>query len=124
MENSSEIPAHGIYLSVKHFLQPVTLRKMELFKVKIATQRRSISTVGTASDLRQALNKSVYAIYEQLGPVVQSFVRSFSAPNIKCANIFCWKNVRSFCTAKAPHIFSAKNGSVFIYNLFEILTSH
>ena len=74
MENSSEIPAHGIYRTVKHFLHPVTLRKMELFKVKIATQRRSISTVDSASDLRQALNKSVYAIYEQLAPVVQSFV--------------------------------------------------
>ena len=31
--------------------------------------------------------------------------------------------MRSFCTAKAPHIFSAKNGSVFMYNMFEILTS-
>ena len=36
---------------------------------------------------------------------------------------FAEKNVRSFCTAKAPHIFSAKNGSVFMYNMFEILTS-
>ena len=28
--------------------------------------------------------------------------------------------MRSFCTAKAPHIFSAKNGSVFVYSMFEI----
>ena len=27
----------------------------------------------------------------------------------KYAEIFCWKNVSSFCTAKATHIFSAKN---------------
>ena len=27
----------------------------------------------------------------------------------KCAEIFCWKNVSSFCSAKATHIFSAKN---------------
>ena len=33
---------------------------------------------------------------------------------------FCRKNERSFCTAKAPLIFSAKNGSVFMYNMFEI----
>ena len=25
------------------------------------------------------------------------------------AEIFCWKNVSSFCSAKATHIFSAKN---------------
>ena len=27
----------------------------------------------------------------------------------KYAEFFCWKNVSSFCTAKATHIFSAKN---------------
>ena len=27
----------------------------------------------------------------------------------KFAEIFCWKNVSSFCIAKATHIFSAKN---------------
>ena len=27
----------------------------------------------------------------------------------KYTEIFCWKNVRSFCRAKATHIFSAKN---------------
>ena len=30
----------------------------------------------------------------------------------KYAEIFCWKNVSSFCTAKATHIFSAKNFSI------------
>ena len=28
---------------------------------------------------------------------------------LKYAEIFCWKNVSSFCSAKATHIFSAKN---------------
>ena len=32
---------------------------------------------------------------------------------------FAEKNVRCFCRAKAPHIFTAKNGSVFVYNTFE-----
>ena len=27
----------------------------------------------------------------------------------KYAEIFCWKNVSSFCSAKATHMFSAKN---------------
>ena len=27
----------------------------------------------------------------------------------KYSEIFCWKNVSSFCSAKATHIFSAKN---------------
>ena len=27
----------------------------------------------------------------------------------KYAELFCWKNVSSFCSAKATHIFSAKN---------------
>ena len=30
----------------------------------------------------------------------------------KYAEIFCWKNVSSFCSAKATHIFSAKNISI------------
>ena len=30
----------------------------------------------------------------------------------KYAGIFCWKNVSSFCTAKATHIFLAKNISI------------
>ena len=30
----------------------------------------------------------------------------------KYAEIFCWKNMSSFCNAKATHIFSAKNISI------------
>ena len=33
----------------------------------------------------------------------------------KYAEIFCWKNVSSFCSAKATHIFSAKNIRI-LYN--------
>ena len=37
--------------------------------------------------------------------------------------IFCWKNVRSFCSAKASLIFSKKNFSVFGYKVVKRLTS-
>ena len=68
------------------------------------------------------------------GPVVQSIVSltkslvndslSLLVPlKSSVLIVFAEKNVRSFCTAKAPHIFLAKNGSVFMYNMFEILTS-
>ena len=32
--------------------------------------------------------------------------------------LFLLKNLRSFCTAKAAHIYSAKNGCTFVYNTF------
>ena len=32
---------------------------------------------------------------------------------LKYANIFCQKNLRSFCNAKVSHIFSTKNFSDF-----------
>ena len=61
------------------------------------------------------------------GPVVQSIVSLTSllrvisltvlADSIYTILIFCWKNVSSFCTAKATHIFSAKNFSIFAYHL-------
>ena len=38
------------------------------------------------------------------------------------ANIFCWKNVRSFCIAKASLIFSTKNFGVFGYKVVKHLT--
>ena len=44
------------------------------------------------------------------------FVNCFSGLNIQYSDIFCWKNVSSFCTAKATHIFSAKNFSIFAYH--------
>ena len=33
----------------------------------------------------------------------------FTLSDTQYAEIFCWKNVSSFCSAKATHIFSAKN---------------
>ena len=62
----------------------------------------------------------------QLGPVVQSII---SLPmSLRCqlvkymlttlSNIFCWKNVRIFCTAKDSHIIPTKNNSVFIIFAF------
>ena len=38
-------------------------------------------------------------------------------------NIFCWKNVRSFCSANASLIFPTKNISVFGYKVVKHLTS-
>ena len=63
-----------------------------------------------------------------LGPVVQSVVSLTSSLRVISLTIladsiynilifFCWKNVSSFCTAKATHIFSAKNFSIFGYHL-------
>ena len=45
-----------------------------------------------------------------------NFVNCLSGFNIQYYDIFCWKNVSSFCTAKATHIFSAKNFSIFAYH--------
>ena len=41
----------------------------------------------------------------------------------KFANIFCWKNVRSFCSAKASLTFSTKKFIVFGYKVVKHLTS-
>ena len=80
-------------------------------------------------------------LYQILGPVVQSvvsltsllrvivkghFVNCFSGFNIHYSDIFAEKNVSSFCTADATHIFSAKNFSIFGYhdvNFNESLTN-
>ena len=63
----------------------------------------------------------------QLNELVKGhFVNCFSRFNIQYSDIFCWKNVSSFCTAKATHIFSAKNFSIFAYhdvNFNELLTN-
>ena len=44
------------------------------------------------------------------------FVNCFSGFNKQYSDIFCRKNVSSFCIAKATHIFSAKNFSIFAYH--------
>ena len=61
-----------------------------------------------------------------LGPVVQSVVSLTSSLRVISLTVladsiynmlifFAEKNVSSFCTAKATHIFSAKNFSIFAY---------
>ena len=62
-----------------------------------------------------------------LGPVVQSLFSLMSllrvisltvlADSIYNILIFFAKNVSSFCPAKATHIFTAKNFSIFAYHL-------
>ena len=62
-----------------------------------------------------------------LGPVVQSVVSLTSSLRVISLTVladsiynilkfFAEKNVSSFCTAKATHIFSAKNYSIFAYH--------
>ena len=64
----------------------------------------------------------------KLGPVVQSVVSLTSLLRVISLTVladsvynilifFAEKNVSSFCTAKATHIFSAKNFSIFAYHL-------
>ena len=61
------------------------------------------------------------------GPVVQSVVSLTSSLRVISLTVlgysiynimilFAEKNVSSFCTAKATHIFSAKNFSIFAYH--------
>ena len=67
-------------------------------------------------------------LIDHQGPVVQSVVSLTSSLRVISLTIlvdsmynilifFCWKNVSSFCTAKATHIFSAKNFNIFAYHL-------
>ena len=68
-----------------------------------------------------------YFLRNGLGPVVQSVVSLTSSLRVISLTIladsiynipifFAEKNVSSFCTAKATHIFSAKNFSIFAYH--------
>ena len=69
-----------------------------------------------------------------LGPVVQSIVSLTSSLRVISLTVladlihnilifFAEKNVSSVCTAKATHIFSAKNFSIFAYHSIKILTN-
>ena len=64
---------------------------------------------------------------KNLGPVVQSVVSLTSSLRVISLTVladsiynilifFAEKNVSSFCTAKATHIFSAKNCNIFAYH--------
>ena len=75
-----------------------------------------------------------YQVPNNQGPIIQSvdsltsllrvIVNCFSRFNIQFSEIFCWKNVSSFCTAKATHIFSAKKFSIFAYHSMQSWTNH
>ena len=83
-----------------------------------------------------AFIQSLCIVSKHQGPVVQSIVsltKSLVSDSLSLlvrlklsVLIFFAEKMRgafALKTAKAPHIFSAKNGSVFMYNMFEILTS-
>ena len=61
--------------------------------------------------------------YSKLTTSLVNFWLKFQALYLKHANIFCWKNVRSFCIAKASLNFSTKNKSVIGYKVIKHLTS-
>ena len=72
------------------------------------------------------LSKSIFT--ESQGPVVQSVVSLTSSLRVISLTVladsiynilifFAEKNVSSFCTAKATHIFTAENFSIFAYHL-------
>ena len=133
-----------IMISAKNFMKPhVKTVILELLKViretenddLTGTMQRLVCTyvedvIPIAVEMMSHL-VSLSCIY--LGPVVQSIVSLTSslrvisltvlADSIHNILIFCWKNVSSFCTAKATHIFSAKNFSVFVYHSIKILTN-
>ena len=83
------------------------------------------------------MQKSLFIIFwrqlfiSELGPVVQSFVSltkllvndSLSLLVHLTSSVLIFFAEKMWGAFAAPHIFSAKNGSVFVYNLFEILTS-
>ena len=72
-------------------------------------------------------DERVYPCKSDLGPDVQSVVSLTSSLRVISLTVladsiynilifFAEKNVSSFCTAKATHIFSAKNFSIFAYH--------
>ena len=97
-------------------------------------------------------NYSIHPVLAQLiahqGPVVQSVISLTSSLRVILLTVladsiynflkfFAEKNVSSFCTAKATHIFSAKNFtakathifsaknfSIFVYHSMQILMNH
>ena len=72
-------------------------------------------------------DKGLFLMFTIQGPVVQSVISLMSSLRVisltdladSISNImifFAEKNVSSFCTAKATHIFSAKYFSIFAYH--------
>ena len=73
------------------------------------------------------------SLHNRQGPVAQSIVSLKSLLVVKMLTVhvstiynsqlfFAKKNVSSFCSAKATHIFSAKTLSYMLYLMFKILT--
>ena len=88
---------------------------------------RSACTFGQAGQglywpLTESMDIIVYV--DEQGPVVQSVISSLRVISLivladSIYNImifFAEKNVSSFCSAKATHIFSAKNFSILAYH--------
>ena len=73
-----------------------------------------ISSFGEAEERKPGPSCSKHRYLYEL--VKGHFVNCFSRFNTQYSDIFCWKNVSSFCTAKATHIFLAKNFSIFAYH--------
>ena len=76
--------------------------------------------------------KIIALCFRNQGPVVQSIISltsSLKGQLVKCfttlqpntLKFFVQNNERSFCSAKAPHVFSAKNIGIFEILTFEIL---
>ena len=100
----------GVQLSYHGNLRIIL--KSHIYKTsKVEEEQKKIS--GPSCSKRRQLNELVKG----------HFVNYFSGFNIQYSDIFGWKNVSSFCTAKATHIFSAKNFSIFAYHSIKILTN-
>ena len=57
--------------------------------------------------------------------ISRELIKSSDTHKIKFANIFCSKKREKLLHLKSPsHFFGQKNGSTFVYNLFENVTSH
>ena len=93
----------------------------------------SFSRLHCLSQTERININSKYVILQ--GPVVQSIVSltsSLRGQLVKCfydfitksTDIFCCKNERGFCNAKASHIFSTKNIGKFQILTLKILTIH
>ena len=87
---------------------------------------------GCKSQLSGYHFHSKMSLVKDLGPVVQSIVsltKSLVSDSLsllvrlKSSVLIFFAEKMWGAFAKAPHIFSAKNGTVFMYDMFKILTS-
>ena len=104
--------------------------KIKTFMRQNKTSFHITMELGVVSGLLLVLflcNESILKNLTGLGPVVQSIVSLTSSLRVISLTVltdsiynilifFAEKNVSSFCSAKATHIFSAKNFSIFAYH--------